>query len=88
MMFAGARYDLNAEKISSTYVGVGYIDDCLILALNYQSGYSYSRSSGNEYVATVNNQVMLQLSLRTLGNAVTTEKLNNNNSDEKNSSLF
>jgi LPS-assembly protein len=78
-LFAGARYDLNAEKISSTYVGVGYIDDCLILALNYQSGYSYSRSSGGDYVSTVNNQIMLQLSLRTIGNATTTQNINQNN---------
>ena len=56
-----ALYDVRAEKISQTQVGVGYIDDCLILALNYMTSYSYSGSTA------ANNTVFLQLSLRTLG---------------------
>ena len=55
------RYDLNAHKIDQTQLGLGYIDDCLILALNYITSYSYS---GNP---TKDQRVMLQLSLRTLG---------------------
>jgi LPS-assembly protein len=63
VLFGGARYDINADKFNQTNVGLGYIDDCLILALNYVTGYSYSGPT-----VTTNNQIMLQLSLRTLGN--------------------
>jgi LPS-assembly protein len=61
VLLGGALYDLRAEKISQTQVGFGYIDDCLILALNYMTSYSYSGSTA------ANNTVFLQLSLRTLG---------------------
>jgi LPS-assembly protein len=55
------RYDLNASQLVGTQAGVGYIDDCLILALNYITNYNYS---GN---ATTDQRIMFQLSLRTLG---------------------
>jgi LPS-assembly protein len=58
---AAVRYDLDAAKIDQHRIGIGYIDDCLILALNYIASYSYS---GN---ATQDHRVILQLSLRTLG---------------------
>jgi len=61
VLLGGVQYDLKAEKISQTQVGVGYVDDCLILALNYMTSYSYSGSTA------ANNTVFLQLSLRTLG---------------------
>jgi LPS-assembly protein len=57
----GARYDFNAGKFDQTRIGFGYVDDCLILALNYITDYTYS---GN---VTSNHTIMLQLSLRTLG---------------------
>ena len=49
------------DKFDQTQFGVGYIDDCLILALNYITSYTYSG------IATRDQRVMLQLSLRTLG---------------------
>ena len=58
---AAVRYDLDAHKLSGTSFGVGYIDDCLILALNYMRNYTYSG------VATRDDRIMLQLTLRTLG---------------------
>jgi LPS-assembly protein len=61
VLLGGALYDLRAEKISQTQAGVGYIDDCLIVALNYMTSYSYSGSTA------ANNTIFLQLSLRTLG---------------------
>ncbi len=61
VLLGGAQYDLRADKVSSTQIGLGYIDDCLILALNYMTSYSYSGST------SANNTVFLQLSLRTLG---------------------
>jgi LPS-assembly protein len=61
VLIGSARYDINAGKFDQTRVGVGYIDDCLILGLNYITNYTYS---GN---VQANHTVMLQLSLRTLG---------------------
>jgi LPS-assembly protein len=61
VILGSALYDLNAKKFAQTRVGIGYIDDCLILGLNYITNYTYS---GN---VTANHQIMLQLSLRTLG---------------------
>ena len=58
---AAVRYDLDAHKLSGTSFGIGYIDDCLILALNYMRNYTYSG------VATRDDRVMLQITLRTLG---------------------
>src|SRR5690348_14380527 len=69
-LFGGARYDLNESKFNATNIGLGYIDDCLILALNYMTGYSYSGPT-----VTTNNQIMLQLSLRTLGTTTTAQSL-------------
>jgi LPS-assembly protein len=61
VLLGGALYDVRAEKLSQTQIGFGYIDDCLILALNYMTSYSYSGSTA------ANNTIFLQLSLRTLG---------------------
>jgi LPS-assembly protein len=61
VLLGAARYDLDADKFDQTRIGLGYVDDCLIMALNYITSYQYS---GNP---TANHTVMLQLSLRTLG---------------------
>jgi LPS-assembly protein len=61
VLIGSARYDLDAEKFDQTRIGLGYIDDCLILALNYVTSYSYSGNPEEDH------RVMLQLSLRTLG---------------------
>jgi LPS-assembly protein len=61
VLLGAARYDINAGKFDQTRIGLGYVDDCLILGLNYITNYTYS---GN--VAS-NHTIMLQLSLRTLG---------------------
>jgi LPS-assembly protein len=61
VLLGAARYDLRAHELSQTQIGVGYIDDCLILALNYITDYAYSGS------VSVNHTFMMQLSLRTLG---------------------
>ena len=55
-----ARQD-NAAKFDKTRLGLGYVDDCVILGLNYITNYTYS---GN---VQANHTVMLQLNLRTLG---------------------
>jgi LPS-assembly protein len=61
VLLGAARYDINADKFDQTRIGVGYVDDCLILGLNYITSYTYS---GNP---EINHAIMLQLSLRTLG---------------------
>jgi LPS-assembly protein len=61
VVLGGARYDINAGKFDQTRVGLGYVDDCLILGLNYITNYTYS---GNPQA---NHTVLLQLNLRTLG---------------------
>ena len=61
VVLGAARYDINAGKFDQTRIGLGYVDDCLILGLNYITNYTYS---GN---VEANHQVMLQMTLRTLG---------------------
>jgi len=61
VLLGGARYNLQANQFDQTRLGLGYVDDCLILALNYITNYAYS---GNP---VTDHQIMLQLSLRTLG---------------------
>ncbi len=67
VLLGAARYDLNANKFDQTRVGIGYVDDCLILALNYITNYAYS---GNP---SADHQIMLQLTLRTLGGAAVSQ---------------
>ena len=42
VLLGAARYDINAGKFDQTRLGLGYIDDCLILAVNYITSYTYS----------------------------------------------
>jgi LPS-assembly protein len=67
VLIGAARYDLEARQVSQTQIGVGYIDDCLILALNYITDYAYSGS------LSTNHTFMMQLSLRTLGGNTTNQ---------------
>lgn len=62
-VFTGAaRYDIAHNNLSQTQAGIGYIDDCFLLGLNYITDYTYSTS-----LPQSNHTVMLQLGLRTLG---------------------
>ena len=60
-LLTAARYDIEAGKFDQTRVGVGYIDDCYMLSLNYIGDFTFN---GN---VQANNTVMLQMSLRTIG---------------------
>ena len=83
VLLGAARYDLHAHQVSQTQIGVGYIDDCLILALNYITDYAYSGS------VSVNHTYMMQVSLRTLGgntsgsSASSTSAFNNSGAFER-----
>jgi LPS-assembly protein len=67
VLFTAARYDLHAGKISQSQIGLGYVDDCLILALNYITDYAYSGS------LSVNHTFAFQIGLRTLGGSTTSQ---------------
>jgi len=60
-LLASARYDLDDHRVVGTTLGVGYVDDCLIVALNYLTNYNYIGGSQTDHL------VMLQVALRTLG---------------------
>jgi LPS-assembly protein len=68
-LLGGVMYDLRAQQVSLANIGIGYIDDCLILAVNYISEYTYN--STLQY----NQSVMLQLTLRTIGGNAVTQSL-------------
>lgn len=61
VVMGAARYDIHAGSVEQTRIGIGYVDDCLILALNYMTNYTYSGNTQTDH------RVSLQLSLRTLG---------------------
>ncbi len=65
LTFGGIAYDLKNNEINVTQIGVGYIDDCLILAMNYVTEFRYNT------VDKYNHTVMLQVGLRTIGNIAT-----------------
>ena len=60
-ILASARYDLEAQQFNQTRIGLGYIDDCFAISLNYLTDYNYSGTT------TTDNKVLLVISLRTIG---------------------
>ena len=66
LLMGGGGYDIRTHQLTQTQIGLGYIDDCLILALNYITSYAYSGS------VSVNHTYMMQLTLRTLGGNTST----------------
>jgi LPS-assembly protein len=69
--FGGIRYDLKANQVNETQIGMGYVDDCLILAVNYITEYRYNTVDAH------NHTVMLQFALRTIGGTSTRQGLGN-----------
>jgi LPS-assembly protein len=57
------RYDLFAHEFDQTRLGLGYVDDCLLLSFNWLTGYTYNGTT----TPVKDNTFMLQLSLRTIG---------------------
>jgi LPS-assembly protein len=60
-VLAAARYDFEASKINQHRLGLGYIDDCFAISLNYITDYNYSGTT------TTDNRVLLVINLRTIG---------------------
>jgi LPS-assembly protein len=69
-LFGAARYDINANKFDQTRLGLGYLDDCLLLSLNYVTNYTYGTG-----VPTINHTIMLQMTLRTLGDIAASQSV-------------
>jgi len=58
---AAARYNIETDKFDRTMVGVGYLDECFALGLNYAVDF---HENGNEDPV---HKVFFRLTLRTLG---------------------
>ena len=63
IVLGSARYDLINQQFDQTRVGVGYVDDCFMLSVNWLQGYTYTPTQA----PVRNSTVMVQFSLRTLG---------------------
>ena len=73
MVRGSITYDLEAHDIAQDSIGIAYINDCLILGLNYVTSYSYGTGAPQ-----LNNTVLLQLSLRTLGDTSVSQNVGPN----------
>jgi len=60
-ILGSARYDLEAHQVNQTRLGLGYIDDCFAISLNYLTDYNYAGTT------TTDNKVLLVINLRTIG---------------------
>ncbi len=58
-----ARYDIVNDKFDQARLGLGYVDDCFMLSLNWLTGYTYVGTTTPHQ----NNSFMMEFSLRTLG---------------------
>ena len=58
------RYDIENDRFDQARLGIGYVDDCFMLSVNWLSGYTYTTTNTTP---VQDNTVMLQFSLRTLG---------------------
>ena len=73
LLRGSATFDLQTSKIAQDSVGIAYINDCLILGLNYMTSYAYGTGSPQ-----LNNTIMVQLSLRTLGDTSVSQNVGPN----------
>ncbi len=69
ILLGSAGYDLIAHQFNQERIGFGYVDDCVMLAFNYITGYAYNGTAAPR----VNTGFGLQLSLRTFGPDVLTQ---------------
>ena len=63
IVLGSARYDISNDRFDQSRLGLGYVDDCFMLSVNWLTGYTYTVTS----TPVRDSTVMLQLSLRTLG---------------------
>ena len=63
ILLGSTRYDIESDRFDQARLGVGYVDDCFMLSVNWLSSYTYTTVAA----PVRNDTVMLQFSLRTLG---------------------
>jgi len=63
IVLGSARYDIVNQQFDQTRVGLGYVDDCFMLSINWLTGYTYTPTQAPVSDSTI----MVQFSLRTLG---------------------
>jgi LPS-assembly protein len=68
VLTGAARWDLILNELNQYAIGVGYVDDCFILGVNYVTSFSYATASSPPILDHV---FMLQLGLRTIANTST-----------------
>ncbi|HZR75591.1 LPS assembly protein LptD, partial [Bradyrhizobium sp.] len=59
-----ARWDLVANQINQFVIGLGYVDDCFVVAANYIASYSYATPTSPPVPS---HAFMFQIGLRTIG---------------------
>jgi len=81
-VLVSGRYDLEAHQINQTRIGLGYIDDCFAISLNYMTDYNYSGTT------TTDNKVMLIINLRTIGGSSFSQSTNPLTNSSNGTGLF
>ena len=76
-----AAYDIEAQQINQHRVGLGYIDDCFAISLNYITDYNYAGTTSTD------QKVLVIINLRTLGGTSFSQAVNQNNSSNTGSGL-
>ncbi|HWP15527.1 MAG TPA: hypothetical protein VNM46_07860, partial [Xanthobacteraceae bacterium] len=69
-ILTSARYDIEAHQFNQTRIGLGYIDDCFAISLNYITDYNYVGTQ------TTDNKVLLVINLRTIGGSSFSQSAN------------
>jgi LPS-assembly protein len=64
-----ALYSIDSSRLNTATVGLGYIDECIALTVNYISNYGFNGD------IVPNRTLMLQLTLRTLGATAFTQQI-------------
>src|SRR5580692_5794330 len=59
LVLGSARYDIVNNQFDQTRIGLGYVDDCFMLSLNWLTGYTYNGTT----TPVKDNSFMFQLSL-------------------------
>jgi LPS-assembly protein len=63
IVLGSLRYDIANDQFDQSRIGVGYVDDCFMLSVNWLTGYTYTPTQP----PVRNSTVMLGFSLRTIG---------------------
>ncbi len=63
IVLGSERYDIINNRFDQARLGLGYVDDCFMLSVNWLQGYTYTPTQ----VPVRDSTIMFQFSLRTLG---------------------